>query len=106
MAGEVAVAIPLLRRFRPTVQSDEKAHAQKRLRTAGYACLGRNALHRLTFFGIHRPCPSALQAASYNHVQSRSGYVEQLLISVAESVVAVIDVCRSHSARLCFVRSG
>jgi len=36
-----------------------------------------------------------LQAVSYNHVQSRSDidYVEQLLISVLESVVAAIDVC-------------
>lgn len=36
-----------------------------------------------------------LQAVSYNHVQSRSDidYVEQLLISILESVVAAIDVC-------------
>jgi hypothetical protein len=35
MVGEVAVAIPLLRRFKPIVQSDENVHAQKRLRTDG-----------------------------------------------------------------------
>lgn len=36
-----------------------------------------------------------LQAVSYNQVHSRSdiGHVEQLLISVVESVVAAINVC-------------
>ena len=35
MVGEVAVVIPLLRRFKPIVQSDENVHVQKRLRTDG-----------------------------------------------------------------------
>jgi hypothetical protein len=44
----------------------------------------------------------ALQAVSYNHAQSKSDidYLEQLLISVLESVVAAIDVSRPLLAYL------
>lgn len=43
---------------------------------------------------LARALLDVLQAVSYNHAQSRSDldYVEQLLISVLESVITAIDV--------------